>query len=261
MSKQMRFLTLILLSITLCSQGFGAPPEDPVVVVVPARKQIMSLAFDVAALRPTFLISYQNLGKNVAPFMHIWDANERIWRETNPDFYHRGLHFSAAPNTVYLLGAGDEVPSTLSTQPSWAKNQVRLSELDAVSIVNAFSDSLNFSAKEWQWLARRHKLELKDLNEQRRRYGRYGPPKNAAAGESIAPTPVSDIPIAEPVITTVPEPVAIPVISGEEKGVEVQPPVGAPELNTSELEPVWEQAPEPAMSEKGVPPAIDPGSK
>ena len=102
---------------------------------------------------------------------------------------------------------------------------------------------------------------MKDLNEQRRRYGRYGPPKNAAAGESIAPTPVSDIPIAEPVITTIPEPVAIPVISGEEKGVEVQPPVGAPELNTSELEPVWEQAPEPAMSEKGVPPAIDPGSK
>ena len=261
MSKQMRFLTLIILSVTVCSQSFGAQPEDPVVVLVPARKQIMNLAFDVAALRPTFLISYQNLGKNVAPFMHIWDANERVWRETNQDFYHQGLHFAAAPGTVYILGAGDETPNTLSTQPSWAKNLVRLSELNAVSIMNAFSDSLNFSAKEWQWLARRHNLELKDLNEQRRRYGRYGPPKHAAEKEPIIAKPVSDIQIAEPVVTTEPAPVAAPAISIKEQAEDVQKPVVAPELDTTKLEPQWEQVPEPSMQEKGIPLSVDPGSK
>jgi hypothetical protein len=45
-----------------------------------------------------------------------------------------------------------------------------------VELVNGLDDIFKFSAGEWRYLAREYKLTLKDLNAERRRYGRYGRP-------------------------------------------------------------------------------------
>ena len=45
-----------------------------------------------------------------------------------------------------------------------------------LTLVNSLDHIFDFSSREWKWLAKEHQLELKDLNSDRRKYGRFGKP-------------------------------------------------------------------------------------
>ena len=68
-----------------------------------------------------------------------------------------------------------------------------------MAIVNDWHKHMLFSAQEWEWIAKRHGLKLKDTNWERRKYGRYGKPgeKKASVGVPM-PAGIDEMAVDEP---------------------------------------------------------------
>jgi hypothetical protein len=160
----------------------GEAVQGPVVFVVPAREAVVRLAMDMTSLRSSYVISYQAIQGSDTPLIHTWDGASRSWIETNIEDYGAGARFSRVPSTAFFMGTETEFPAKLEDYAGWAAHKVRLANLNVVPCLNAFHEVLNFAPSEWRWLARRYDLDLKDNNVERRRYGRYGPPGQPAAG-------------------------------------------------------------------------------
>ena len=178
MSKKIRPTSIALLLVLILSTSTSSllAREKPSLLVVPARKRVVKLAFDMARMRSVFLVSYQQGDDDATPFMHIWDSSRRQWLQTDIERYREAVHFSVTPETVFLLGTPKEFPAALQDASGWAKNIVRMENLSPAELVNELNDHMHFSSREWRELARNHSLKLDDRNTLRRRYGRYGPP-------------------------------------------------------------------------------------
>lgn len=226
-------LTTAAAAAALAPKGGG----EPVAIVVPAREAAVRMAFDMAALRPSYLVSYQVRPGAEPPWLHVWDAAARRWIETNLEAYGAGANFGGMPRTAFFLGTETEFPPQLDEYAGWAVRKVRLTTLNPMPCLNAFHEAFRFTPAEWRWLARRYNLDLKDRNEQRRRYGRYGPPgqppPEAGMPPGAAPAP-GERGTVIPAVPPMPEPPAL-----------AQPPVEPP---------AQPPAPEP-MAQPPAPPA------
>ena len=232
------------------SSGKGAP--DPVTIVVPAREAAVRMAFDMAAMRPSYLVSYQARPGTEAPWLHVWDAAARRWIETTLEAYGAGANFGRMPRTVFLLGTEIEFPAQLEDLAGWADRSVRLTTLDPMPCLNAFHEAFAFTPAEWRWLARRYNLDLKDLNEQRRRYGRYGPPGQPPPEANLPPRglatpPPSDRTAVAPFVRQAEEPQP-PVQPEVEPPAQPQPPEPAPEPPAPKVESAPQPPPEPVSA-------------
>ena len=216
-----------------------AARQGPYLLVIPARKQAVELAFDMARMRSVYLISYQQR-QDASPFMHIWDASRRQWLETDAERYSAAVHFTVKPSTVFLLGTPKEFPPVLNDASTWADVVIRMDDLSPANVLNELDRHLDFSPREWRTLARRHKLTLKDHNYMRRRYGKYGPP-----GSEPKRPPVK-IEVEQPDVPLINEPAIQPL---EEK----EPEATGEEQPLLILEAIEEAAPtempEPAIQE------------
>jgi hypothetical protein len=110
----------------------------------------------------------------------------------------------------------------------------RIASLTPVDLLNELNRDLAFTPMEWRWLAKRYGLTLTDLNAERRRYGKYGPP----GSKPVKPQPSAGVEM----------PPAAPPPAG--KALE---PVGAPA-------PVFDVKPAepPAAPAASAPPAAEP---
>ena len=148
--------------------------QGQILMVVPARYTIIQLAFRLACLRPVTVIAYGDGSNVMSPVMHIWDGDAYNWTKINFAEYNSGSVFRKMPKTIIIIGNNKALLKNFI--PSWYSTVNQMPIVDIMTLVNNLDSSLKFTPSEWKWLARRYELKLKDLNAERRRYGRYGKP-------------------------------------------------------------------------------------
>ena len=177
MTTKHRVLFWLLIFSLLCPCAFRAAADaQQHLLLVPSRYTIVQLAFDLARLRPMHLVTYDRGADPDSPLLYVWDPETENWVRTTVDEFASGSVFRSMPRRIIIVGGQYDVPSPVLAAAGRAEQIDRVPSLGIVQIINAVDKQMDFSPEEWQWLARRYRLKLKDRNEERRRYGRYGPP-------------------------------------------------------------------------------------
>ncbi len=171
------------------------------VMVFPARHRMVRLMFDLSRIESLQLVSYASSRAADGAILYFWTG--RDWAELSLADYHAGSFLRGTPGQVVLIGDAATLPPALSGDPAWAASTARFSTLDTTTLLNELGQLFGFSPGKWRWLAERYRLEIKDLNAERRRYGRYGPPRSKRSdgpGEQAIPmpSPMTEIPPTEP---------------------------------------------------------------
>jgi len=233
MTKRLTTLLAGLL-VTLCGVHVAAAKQKPTLLVLPARYTVVQFSFDVAQLRPVYLVAYGDDGD-----MHVWDKETDEWVGIGPDEYASGELFTTPPAVTVIVGPGQTLPEAVASTPSDSGIVRRIPTLDLKDVVNGLHGVMKFRADEWHWLADRYGFKLKDRNAGRRRWGRYGPPgakKKKQSRRVPMPAPV-------PVVETMNDPAPEIEPIGETPAIPEAPAAPAPET----IEPAV------PVEEKGVP--------
>jgi hypothetical protein len=253
---------LVILTALLGVTGLAADnTKGPAVLVVPARHTIIKLAFDIMALRDVALVAYDKDPDIEGPFLHVWNAETPAWDRLTLDEYNVGAFCDKVPNEMILVGYSADLPATVIAGASQANKVTRIDTLNLVTIVNTLDKSMKFTPSEWKVLAKRHRLEIKDMNYERRRWGRYGPRKKAEVDPTedtdVAPEAKAEannlaakqeveqeatIAVDAPALDGVPEPAEEAEAVIEEKGVEKATAAEAPAADASGTETAAEGA-------------------
>ena len=164
------------------------PDRHPdILLVIPARYTLVQLAFDLHKLRPITLAAYDNAAPHSTPVLHVWDPDQDDWILTEEPRIRSVLaHRDFAESVV--IGADAAWKETLDAIFREVAPKLRLSDSSPAQVVNAVNQTQSFRPREWRWLAERHDLEIKDLQEERRRYGRFGRPGDSPRGRTSPPT-------------------------------------------------------------------------
>ncbi len=195
------------------------------VLVVPARFRIVQFAFDVAALRDAALVSYDDVSEGEDVILHVWNAKGRSWQRISADEFSFGSFTKRKIGNMYLLSSGPELPAVVLTGASQAGQVSHIDSLNLMTVANSLNKSMKFKSREWKLLSERHGLQIKDLNYERRRWGRYGPPDKIKQNrpkpsvedegdelefeqdqEDVPPTPLPEMPVIEEKGAPVPQP-------------------------------------------------------
>jgi hypothetical protein len=161
------------------SIGAGRKAQGPTLLVIPARPSVVKFAFDAASLRPMYLVSYDR-DKAGAPFLNLWNPEQRQWSRLTVDEYKSGNLFTVPPARALVFGPETMTPAELGGIAAVCADVTREPGLDRLAMANALNAKLNFTVGEWRTLSERNQLELKDQNTDRRRWGKYGPPGQKA---------------------------------------------------------------------------------
>jgi|GEM_PF-1572572 len=206
----------------------AAEEGGPILMVIPARYTMVQFANDVASLRETYIVSFEK-SKDGSLQLYVWDRTANDWIKTDLDTYSGGGLFAVQPVEAFVIGADSDVPPALVSGTSFCEMK-RINSLNIVPIANTLNESLEFQSNEWRWLAGRHKLQIVDLNEDRRRYGRYGKP--GAKDSKAAPAMGAEEEIEA---TTEVQPPPAPKMPGAaETRVETPKPPPAPRVEDKE---------------------------
>jgi len=142
---------------------------------VPDLASLVKLGFDVAELRSATLVSYANRDNGEERSIHVWRRRSKRWETHSLDDLASGSCLPVPPSNIYLVGSG--VQRTLAASVAQLGDVTHIESHDVVRVVRQFDETMDFTGEEWRALAQRHSLRLVDLNETRRKWGRYGPPK------------------------------------------------------------------------------------
>jgi hypothetical protein len=209
---------------------------DSLLMVVPVRQRTMDFAFDVSRMKPVTLVAYdtRNPGK---PALNVWDREHGIWEALSPEEYAAGSFLPSSVKQVVIVGPVKEMPAELE-KIAWAPVD-RVTALSFSEMANKLDATLKFSGRQWQYLADEYGFTIQDLNTDRRRYGKYGPPGQKSKmppkveTETVLPLPVT-LPQETPVeVAPAPAPVTGAVVAP------VAPaPVAAPAVAAAPAAPV-----------------------
>lgn len=263
--------TLVMLPFLAAGRAEAARQQD--VLVVPARQRTVALAIDVRAMRDLVMITYRGTATTETPLMHVWSPSAKAWQELPAEAYAFGQFMPSQPGTLFLIGADRDLPASVIEGASQAAKVVRIDSISMAEMANTFNQHMKFSTREWRALAERHGLQTTDLNYERRKWGRFGPPPSArpepeaipsAEVEDAVPPPPEDIAdttelIApeepQPAVATDPVEIEMPA-----EPADTEPEAAAPfVLDTSAgapLEPETTEPPPdtPVIEEKGATP-------
>lgn len=143
------------------AQDAAAPEvqKDVALLVVPARYNVMQVAFDVARRYSTVLVSYQ--GEDPSPRLHVWNGYE--WLPLPQEDYRNGTFLQAWPGRAILVGGDDLMPASVRELP-WCGEVRRMDNLETAGLVNDVGRYLPFTPADWRWFAGRYNLSLVDEN-------------------------------------------------------------------------------------------------
>ena len=167
-------IALAIAATTDFASAGSATPES--IIVMPARKRVVQLAFQMSRCKDIGLVTYNNSPALSAPLIHVWTGQE--WVQISLDDYVQGRFMSGEPKHVF---------GTQNTPFTQALNQI--------------GTALKFSSRQWKWIAEENGLKINDENAERRRYGRWGAPGQE---KDLKPTKLENVelppvaPIAEP---------------------------------------------------------------
>lgn len=235
-------------------QAFAGSATPSTILVIPARARMVQLAFQVAAVKDAGLVCYDNNAVAKDLLIHVWNGHE--WIRITADEYTSGAFMSGTAKDVFILGPATTIPSVMMVDPTWGKTTHRIAELDSATILNELGNVINFSSRQWKWLAEKNGMILTDKNAERRRYGRWG--KSGVDASSI-PRPAALAPATTDAIRMPPsEPIVEPV-----PVTTVQPPAPAPApIAPQILTPPAAPVVEPPVAPAPVTPAVvDPTTK
>lgn len=191
-----------VLSLTV-SSALAASARRKDVLVVPARYRTVQIGFDIHALRNPALISYETPAQG--GLVHIWQPQSATWRRLLKQDVEFGQYMSYDVGQVIVIGVPEELPEVLAGRFISDHAILWIESLSSADIFNTLNQRYQFTPSEWRALANRYKLKIKDVNEQRRRWGRFGPP-----GTRIEPPPVQPrTSTKQPKAATPPEPIEI----------------------------------------------------
>jgi hypothetical protein len=209
----------------------GVPEQgSSVVLVVPSRYAFVKMAQDLATLRPITVVSYS--ATNSAS-LFSWDSKNAKWSPLDAASFASGTGFGVSSHMV-VMGTDVSTVNMLATSAkAWATKTTSLPKFDIAKALNAADESLHFSKAEWDWLSERYSLSFKDVNDQRRRYGKYGPPgeHKTAPPRKTAPAPAVDVVLPELVpapTAAAPAPSAPPADLATPAPITATPAVSAP---------------------------------
>jgi hypothetical protein len=186
MRQAKHIVMVVAVAVFVCGSSIYAAKGDGSALVVPSRYRVIRLAFDVAALRDVALVSYENRDAGKDPILYRWDAHSSAWESLTVDEYALGSFSVTAPNEIILVGSSSDLPAVLIAGAAQAKKVSRIESLNVVDMINALNKSMAFTPREWRILSERHGFTYKDKNEERRRWGRYGPPGEQKAAKKAA---------------------------------------------------------------------------
>ena len=154
-----------------CPAGARAQAEYTL-FVVPARYSVLQVMFDVMRRAPAALVSYQTAPEMTDPLLHVWNGRE--WIKIAPEDFMSGAFMQNRPSRAVLVGEADLLPPDLAGGArNWCSNVMVVTEMDSASLVNAAGQVLRFSRSDWEWFARKYRMQLEDLNAERRRDSWY----------------------------------------------------------------------------------------
>jgi hypothetical protein len=229
MTSVNKWIGAALMAVTImatsdCVVAGTATPDS--IIVMPARKRVVQLAFQMARCKNIGLVTYNTSPTLNEPLIHVWNGQE--WLQISLQDYIQGSFMSGDPKHVFLLGDSTTLPLRMMDEVSWYKDLHRLTTLDTTTLINEIGTALTFTSRQWKFLANENGLKIQDQNAERRRFGRWGSPGKEA---DLKPTRIETTemppaaPIIEPVVEkTIPVVAAPPVV--EKKPVPaVVPPV------------------------------------
>jgi hypothetical protein len=186
-------VTLAALPLLGTGRADAARKQD--VLVVPTRQRTVALAFDVRAMRDLVMITYRGTASTQNPLMHVWSPSANAWQELSAEAYAFGKFTTSQPGTIFLIGSDSDLPASVIEGASQASKVVRIDSISIAEMANIFNQHLAFSPREWKALAERHGLQTTDLNYERRKWGRFGPPPSERTGVQKAPVfPADELP-------------------------------------------------------------------
>jgi hypothetical protein len=230
--------------------------EATLLLVVPARYTIVQFAFDIAKLRPSTvaMVAYDDNPTNQAPRIHVWNGAIRDWMRMSLSEYRNGSFMRTPPKNIVLIGS-DMPGGVLMEGSTWATAKKRVPTFSAVTLVNTLNETMSFTQDEWKTLARRYGLKLKDMNDERRRHGKWGVPGQEktetapmprkvgdGAEKEAVPLPDSSMPVSE---VLKPEPVSAHQPPAASVIPRVAPPPPRP-LPSPPVAPIVREIPPPA---------------
>jgi len=172
--------TMAMVSVLTAGSAQAARKD---VLVVPARQRTVALAFDVQAMRDLVMITYRGTASTGSPLMHVWTPSAKAWRELSPEEYAFGQFMTSQPGTLFLVGTDHDLPASVIEGAAQAAKVIRIDSISMAEVANTLDQHLKFSTREWKALSERHGLQTRDLNYERRKWGRFGPPPSARPAE------------------------------------------------------------------------------
>lgn len=229
-----------------CVTAGSATPDS--IIVMPARKRVVQLAFQMASLKDIGLVTYNTNPALREPLLHVWNGQE--WIQITMQDFVQGSFMSGDPKHVFLLGDSTITPLPMLDGVAWYKDLHRLTTFDTATMINTIGKAVRFSARQWKWLAKENGLEIQDQNAERRRYGRWGAPGKE---KDLKPNTLESIELP-PAKPAAPEAVVVPQKEGADVKFTVEETPAAPEKPAIPGKPVTPAAPEkpaaPAVPEK-----------
>lgn len=150
--------------------------QEATLLIVPARLRMVQLAFDLADLRPTVVLSYRMEARGADPLLFVWKNG--AWQYVSPDDFRERRFVTECPCRVIMIGDDQTLPALLEEEAAWGADMTRLKTLNIADLINGMNPVFCFTDREWKWLAKRYDLNLTDINEPRRKYNPYDVPRS-----------------------------------------------------------------------------------
>jgi hypothetical protein len=207
----------VILSLVLAgTMALAAPRGRPSLLVIPARHTIVQLGMDLVRMRALELVTYQWTPDGKHMVLHVWDGAGRRWLQTDGDGLAGGEVIMNPAKVVLIAPRGENMDALMPVLDSVGP-LMEIRTMALASVMNDLNEVLRFSGREWRWLASRYRLKIQDLNAERRRWGKYGPPGGRRPPPPARTTPAQ---AEEPLSVTPVEPPAAPEAPELPGGVE-----------------------------------------
>lgn len=191
--KRVRCVTLLVTVLALLAFAKPSTASKNDVLVVPALQQMVGLAYDIHALRDVVLITYRGNASSAVPLMHVWNPVANVWQQLSGEEYAFGQFMNGKPNNFYIVGTDSDLPPFMEKGTDQARRVIRIHTHGVAEAANAFNETMTFTAREWSALAERHGLQTRDLNYEKRKWGRFGPPGTHIGPPISKPAPVESV--------------------------------------------------------------------
>jgi len=164
-----------------CGMVARADESQKLLLVVPARPAVVRFCADVVRMKSAAMVCYESRQHGGRPELFLWKAASGDWVKISADEYRSGAIFGPGQRRVLVAGTDRAALAALVELSAGLGDVATIDRLDLMSMANSINDIAPFTSGQWKALARRHDLQLKDLNEERRRYGRFGKPGEGPA--------------------------------------------------------------------------------